>query len=127
MRRHHRNVHAEIKHVCAKCGASFGDRNTWKRHVDAHAPSVLFHCSLCAKKFKRKSQLRRHAANVHKTSARRVEDVPTPDVVEDDTKTKVLCSTCDQCKAVFRKPYDLKIHMRVHTGERPYQVGEKKI
>ncbi|KAH3897426.1 hypothetical protein DPMN_021614 [Dreissena polymorpha] len=29
--------------------------------------------------------------------------------------------TCSQCGKVFRTPFLLRGHMRIHTGERPYQ------
>jgi len=121
LRRHHRNVHAEIKHVCPKCGTSFGDRSTWKRHVDGHETTTKFPCAQCKKSFKRKSQLKRHSANVHKVSE--IEDDPELSLKSEDeeAENKAKCSTCDVCNAVFRKPYDLKIHRRVHTGERPYK------
>ncbi|KAL3095651.1 hypothetical protein niasHT_029154 [Heterodera trifolii] len=34
-------------------------------------------------------------------------------------KKKTFC--CEQCQRVVGRAYDLKVHMRVHTGERPYK------
>lgn len=54
-----------------------------------------------------------------------IEDDPELSLKSEDeeAENKAKCSTCDVCNAVFRKPYDLKIHRRVHTGERPYKVS----
>jgi KRAB domain-containing zinc finger protein len=34
---------------------------------------------------------------------------------------------CDVCKKRFKKPSALKLHVRVHTGERPFTCGICKI
>lgn len=68
LRRHTRNHHApedSVRHRCPKCGREFVDQSTWKRHVDAHSPRIVYTCSVCGKGFKRVSQLKRHKRLVH--------------------------------------------------------------
>ena len=57
-----------------------------------------FACSVCAKPFASKSQLRRH------------ELIHAPEKQH----------SCQVCSRVFTFAYNLKVHLRLHTGEKPY-------
>ena len=135
LRRHNRNIHSAITHTCAKCGKTFGDQSTWKRHVDGHSPRIVYTCSVCGKGFKRVSQLKRHKRSVHaRHTAPSEEEVDQPaEVIDKDTEanddaTKASSADsasspsirCKCCRAVFRKPYNLQLHIRTHTGEKPH-------
>jgi hypothetical protein len=78
------------------------------------------------------SQLKRHKRSVHAraataATAEAADEPPVPDADfyggkkggEGVAGGGLLPSIrCKCCRAVFRKPYDLKVHMRVHTGVR---------
>jgi hypothetical protein len=96
----------------------------------------VYTCSVCGKGFKRVSQLKRHKRSVHAraATAEAADEPPVPDAdFYGGKKGEGVAGggglpsiRCKCCRAVFRKPYDLKVHMRVHTGVRKIMCMIKK-
>ncbi|XP_060801141.1 zinc finger and BTB domain-containing protein 42 isoform X2 [Amyelois transitella] len=112
--------------ACELCAEVFTVPGAWVRHVQGHARSdtpharkrkhrsasddteetmALLKCDLCQKHFPNPAEWVRHIQSTH-------------------TETEgAQNKTCTQCKKNFPSHASMLIHMRTHTGERPFICG----
>lgn len=82
---------------CQHCPKQFAQKTDFNRHQSIHSILFEFHCSQCGRGFP---------------------DSPTAQKHESKCKTKRY--SCDQCTYVTFSIGNLELHMRKHTGERPF-------
>ncbi|KAJ8732253.1 hypothetical protein PYW08_014983 [Mythimna loreyi] len=112
--------------ACELCAEVFTVPAAWVRHVQNHARSdtqharkrklrsasddteetmALLKCDLCMKHFPNPAEWVRHIQSTHTES--------------EGAQNK----SCTQCKKTFPSHASMLIHMRTHTGERPFVCG----
>lgn len=131
--RDHENAHTGRRpHQCRFCLKMFATISTLKMHLRLHTDDRLHKCSVCDKRFFRKSRLGFHIRENH-----------LPDT---DSRRYFPCNICDEkfnyndqlirhkrmhrgdlpiflcdcCQKQFKTKYDLRMHMVVHSRERPH-------
>ena len=97
--RHKETVHDGIIHRCGECGKVFTQTGSLGAHIRVSHEGLLFSCEYCSHKARNKSELLQHEAFVH-------------------LKGKV--PKCQICDRRFIRSTHLKVHMRSHTGEKPF-------
>nr|XP_021194732.2 zinc finger protein 234 [Helicoverpa armigera] len=96
----------ERQFQCDTCSRSFYKRDLLVKHTKIHMPIENFYeCDVCKKKFHRSDNLRSH---------KRVHDVHR----EKPSSNNCLCLYCGRS---FSNSSNLIVHMRRHTGEKPYK------
>lgn len=91
-------------HRCLVCGRECASPSALAVHMRYHTGEAPYCCSSCDKKYKDQGSLKRHVDRNHTQRER-----------------NFICETCG--KGFFSKN-DVKIHMRIHTGETPYSCNE---
>uniref|UniRef100_A0A1Q3G0Y9 C2h2-type zn-finger protein n=1 Tax=Culex tarsalis TaxID=7177 RepID=A0A1Q3G0Y9_CULTA len=103
------NEETSKKFVCQVCSKGFQRLEHLERHIKIHIPSEKkFECPVCHKKFNRKDNLRSHL-KIHQKD---------PEDADAAGKQNQLCVYCGRG---FSNSSNLIVHMRRHTGERPYR------
>jgi len=100
-RAHLKRHREENAFSCTLCPKRFSSKNGLNYHAVVHSKERPFVCETCGSSFKVKNMLKLHMHNIHSNA----------------DKTHA-CKFCDK---KFFSSYKLAVHVRTHTGEKPFQ------
>lgn len=87
------------QHVCSHCSKEFGGKTDLERHMLIHSDERPHKCNECGKCYRQAVNLKNHKTTAH------------------EHKKQFACTQCPKSFALKER---LRLHMRLHSGEKPY-------
>lgn len=94
-----KRIRTKRRYICSFCDKEFLGGNDLRKHIRIHTDERPFECQHCGQRFRQGGCLKNHIASQHGTSE---------------------TFTCYYCNKTFPIKERLRLHMRLHSGEKPY-------
>jgi uncharacterized Zn-finger protein len=87
---------------CSQCTTSFATKDQLEKHELLHSPNAQVSCKICNKTFANVYRLQRH-------------------MISHDESAVLRKFKCTECDKAFKFKHHLKEHIRIHSGEKPFE------
>ncbi|XP_048517162.1 zinc finger protein 1 isoform X2 [Dendroctonus ponderosae] len=92
------------RYGCSQCNSSFSSKEHLEKHELLHSPNAQVSCKICNKTFANVYRLQRH-------------------MISHDESAILRKFKCTECDKAFKFKHHLKEHIRIHSGEKPFECG----
>ncbi|KAL1505687.1 hypothetical protein ABEB36_005193 [Hypothenemus hampei] len=92
------------RYACSQCSSSFSSKELLEKHELLHSPNAQVSCKICNKTFANVYRLQRH-------------------MISHDESAVLRKFKCTECDKAFKFKHHLKEHIRIHSGEKPFECG----